>query len=171
MKRRRFGFHHHENLAEPLDGVVFVVVVDGLFEGVQELCGVGEAEAGEGGPARVGELVEERGVAAEEAEDRDSEAEKLLPVGDGLRRQEAGGGALHSVLEKGSGFQIGFFVDDVVEASVLHPLQPHLHYASPLEVVVVVVTEVQHLKGTVFVNERVHVCRETMKVIKILMKP
>lgn len=65
-------------------------------------------------PARVGELVEEGGVAAEEAEDGNGEAEKFLPVGDGFGGEKRCGGAFDSVFEKRSGFQIGFFVDDVI---------------------------------------------------------
>lgn len=115
-----------------MDGVVLVGLVEGEFLGVEEECGVGEAEAGEGGPARVGELVEEGGVAAEEAEDGDGQAEKFLPVGDGLRGEEAGGGAVHGVLKEARRLQIGFLVDDVVQASVLDPFQTHFHYAPPL---------------------------------------
>lgn len=43
----------------------------GALEGVEEEGGVGEAEAGEVRVAGVGGLVEEGGVAAEKAEDRD----------------------------------------------------------------------------------------------------
>jgi len=76
--------------------------------------------------------VEEGGVAAEEAEDRDGEAEKLLPVCHGFRREEGGGGAVNGVLQEAGRFEIGFLVDDVVEASILHPFQTHFHYSPPL---------------------------------------
>ncbi|KAL2345429.1 hypothetical protein Fmac_006714 [Flemingia macrophylla] len=54
------------------------------FLRADELCSVGEAEAGRANG--VGELVEEGGVAIEEAEDGDGEAEELLSVRDDLLR-------------------------------------------------------------------------------------
>jgi len=76
--------------------------------------------------------VEEGGVAAEEAEDGDGEAEELLPVSDGFGREEGGGGAVNGVLEEAGRFEIGFLVDDVVEGSVLDPFQTHFYYSPPL---------------------------------------
>lgn len=78
------------------------------------------------------ELLKECGVAAEEAEDGDGEAEELLPVCHRFRREEGGGGAVDGVFQEACRFEIGFLVDDVVEASVLHPFQTDFHYAPPL---------------------------------------
>lgn len=108
----------------------------GALEGVEEEGGVGEAEAGEVGVAGVGGLVEEGGVAAEEAEDGDREAEGSL-----LRREDAGrevavAAPLDGVLEQAGGLEVRLGVDDVVQSSVLHPLQPDSRYAAELLVLV-----------------------------------
>lgn len=85
--------------------------------------------------------MEDGRVSAEEPDDRDGEAEELLPVGDGLGREEARRRALDGVFEERGCFEVGVFVDDVVEAAVLDPLEADLGYASPLLVVVEVLEE------------------------------
>lgn len=76
--------------------------------------------------------MEECGVPAQEAENGDGEAEKLLPIGDGLGSEEISWGALDSVLEEASGLKIGLSVDNVVQASVLYPFETDLGYTSAL---------------------------------------
>lgn len=60
------------------------------------------------------EFVKESRVPAHEAENGDGEAEKLLPIGEGLHGEEASWGSLDGVLEERGGFEIGLGVDDVV---------------------------------------------------------
>lgn len=72
-------------------------------------------------------LLEESWVPADEAERWDGEAQKLVPIGDGLGGDEARGGATDGVFEEVSGFEIGVGVDGVVEGSVLHPFQANFH--------------------------------------------
>jgi hypothetical protein len=80
----------------------------------------------------VREFVKESGVPAQEAENWDGEAEKLLPIGDGLGSEKTSWGALDSVLEEAGGLEIGLGVDDVVQASVLDPFETDPGYASAL---------------------------------------
>lgn len=132
LEREGFGLTHHEEAGEALDGGGFVGGVHGLLEGVEGSGGVGEAEARKRGVARVGGLVEESGVAAEEAKDGHGEAEGALPVGDGAGGEEAGGGAVDGVFEEASGFEVGVPVDYVVDAPVLHPFEADLSDGSGL---------------------------------------
>lgn len=76
--------------------------------------------------------MKESGVPAQEAENGDGEAEKLLPIGEGLFSEETGWGALDSVLEEAGGLEIGLNVDNVVQASILDPFKTDLGYASAL---------------------------------------
>lgn len=82
------------------------------------------------------EFLEKSWVPAEEAEDGDGEAEELLPVGEGLGGEEAGGGALDCVLEEAGGFEVSLGFDDVVDASVFDPFEADFGYAPPLVVAV-----------------------------------
>jgi hypothetical protein len=84
----------------------------------------------------VREFVKESWVPAQEAENGDGEAKKLLPIGDGLGSEETGWGALDSVLEEACGLEISLGVDDVVQASVLDPFETDLGYASALAALV-----------------------------------
>lgn len=71
-------------------------------------------------------------VPSHEPENRDGEAQKLLPIGEGLGCEEAFRGPFNGVFEKTSGFELGFLVDYVVKASVLDPFEADFGYASPL---------------------------------------
>lgn len=74
----------------------------------------------------MGEFVEESGVPAKEAEDGDGEAEELLLIGEESGGEESMGAAMNGIFEEAGGFEIGLCVDDVVEASVLHPFETDL---------------------------------------------
>lgn len=76
--------------------------------------------------------MEKSRVPAQKAENRNREAEEFLPISDGLCGDETDRGAFDGIFEQASGFEVSLLIDDVVEASVLTPLEPHLRYASPL---------------------------------------
>lgn len=97
--------------------------IDPGFAGVEEEGGGGEGEGGEGGVAGVGGLGEEGGVAAEEAEDGDGEAEGLLERGEGAGGEEGGGGPPDGVLEEDGGLDVGVAVDYVVQPAGFYPFQ------------------------------------------------
>lgn len=69
----------------------------------------------------MGEFVKKSGVPSKKAKNRDSETEKLLPIGKCAGSDEGSGGAFNGVFEKHGGFEIGLFVDYVVDGLVLHP--------------------------------------------------
>lgn len=121
------GLGHHEEAGEAVGGSAGAGEVDGALKGVEEEGGVGEAEAGKVRVAGVGELVEEGGVAAEEAEDGYGEAEEALLRGEDAGREVAVAAPLDGVLEQAGGLEVRLGVDDVVQTSVLHPLQPDSH--------------------------------------------
>lgn len=76
--------------------------------------------------------MEECGVPAQEPENGDGEAQKLLPISDGLGSEETGWGALDSIFQKAGGLEIGLGINDVVQASVLDPFETNLGYGSAL---------------------------------------
>lgn len=81
------------------------------------------------------EFMKESGVPAEEAENGDSKTQKLLPIRDCFGGDEGSWGAFNGVFEDHGSFQIGFFVDYVVEALVLDPFQTNFGYGATLLVV------------------------------------
>ena len=91
--------------------------------------------------------MKESGVPAQEAENGDGEAEKLLPIGDGLGSEKTSWGALDSVLEEAGGLEIGLGVNDVVQASVLDPFETDPGYASALVALVRKKKKVVALRG------------------------
>lgn len=93
------------------------------------------------------EFMKECRIPAQESEDGDGEAERLLPLGDRLGGQEPGGGPLDGVLEEAGGLEVGLGVDHVVEAPVLDPLEADLGYGPALVVLVVVVEERSAQRG------------------------
>lgn len=120
-EREGSGAGHHEEAGEAIGGV------DrgggGGFLAVEEEGGGGEREGWEGGKARVGGRKEEGGVAAEEAEDWDCEAEGFLERREVAGREKGGGAAFNGVFEEDGGFDGGVAVDDVVKTAVFHPFE------------------------------------------------
>lgn len=78
--------------------------------------------------------MKESWVPPDESNNRDGEAEQLLPIGDGFGGDEASRGALNGVLKEASGLQISLRVDDVIETPILNPFETNLRYSSPLMV-------------------------------------
>ena len=79
--------------------------------------------------------MKESWVPAEKSEYRDSQSKGLLPICDGFRSDEGGWRAFNGIFEKHSGFEIGLFVDYMVEALVLDPFEADFGYCPPLLVV------------------------------------
>jgi len=72
-------------------------------------------------------LGEERGMAAKEAKHRHREAKRLLEAREGARRHGGGAGEAREVIEQQAGrADGGGALDQVVQATVLHPFEPHL---------------------------------------------
>lgn len=78
--------------------------------------------------------MKESWIPPDESKNRDGEAEKLWPIGDGFSSDEASRRAVNGVLEEGSGLQIGLRVDDVIETPILDPFEANLRNSSALKV-------------------------------------
>lgn len=126
------GASHHQEASKAVGGVLREGGLESFaFAAVEEEGSGGERESREGRETGVRELAEEGGVAAEEAEDGDSEAEVFLEPGERAGGEEAGRGGGDGVLEEAGGLDVGVAVDDVVETTVLDPLEPNLHQPPP----------------------------------------
>lgn len=123
-KRERLGAGEEEEAGE----AEVRVERGGAGEAAEEdVRGRREGEGREGREARVQGLREEGGVAAEEAEHGHGEAKRLLKAREGARRHGRRRREAREVVEQQAGRPDGGRAgDDVVQAPVLHPLEPHL---------------------------------------------
>lgn len=81
------------------------------------------------------ELTKESWVPAEKSENGDSKPKGLLPICDSFGGNEGGWRTFNGVFEEHGGFEIGLFVDYMVEGLVLDPFEADFGYGPPLLVV------------------------------------